>query len=280
MTDLAHAASADGPDLFERPAATVLQGGDPGWFVVCDHASNYIPPALSQLGVADADLQRHIAWDIGADWIARRLAQRLSATCVLANYSRLLIDCNRYPDAQTAVPAISDHTAIPGNTGLSAAQRQARVQGIFRPYHAAVDAALRACLAACDAPVFISVHTCSPSMNEVWRPWHVGIGWMRDTRTATPLLEALRQQAGVEVGDNEPYDLDIDYDFTTPQHAMTRGLAHVQVEFRQDLVQTREQAERWADRFFDALMQARRDDWLTRASYINADDGLRGALDY
>jgi predicted N-formylglutamate amidohydrolase len=280
VTYSSHAAFADETGIFERAAATVLQGSDPGWLVVCDHASNYIPPALSQLGVADADLERHIAWDIGADSIARRLARRLSATCVLANYSRLLIDCNRYPDAPSAVPAISDGTEIPGNTGLSAVQRQARVQGIFRPYHATVDAALGACLTDCAAPVFISVHTCSPSMNEVWRPWHVGIGWTRDTRTATPLLEALRLQEGIEVGDNEPYDLDIDYDFTTPQHAMTRGLPHIQVEFRQDLVRTREQAESWADRFFEALMEAKRDDWQVPVSHLNDEDGLRGALHY
>jgi predicted N-formylglutamate amidohydrolase len=248
--------------------------------VVCDHASNYIPSALPGFTIARADLERHIAWDIGAAWIARRVAQRLQSTCVLANYSRVLVDCNRYPDAESAIPTTSDGTELPGNQGLNADDRDLRMKSIFRPYHAAVADALEQCMAQTAAPVFLSIHTCAPSMKGQWRPWHIGLGWTRDSRTARPLLAELGRNPDVVVGDNLPYDLDLAYDFTTPQHAMTRGLAHVQVEFRQDLVNTPESAARWADLFCDALLHARRHDWEVCQPHLDGTDGLRGATWY
>lgn len=260
------------------PAPFEIQLGDNvDWLIVCDHASNRFPAALGDMGLAPGAKELHIAWDIGAAMVAERLAERLGAPLVRCNYSRLVIDCNRYPDAPDAMPAISDGVAIPANVGLTDTAREARIAEIFEPYQRVVAYLLDKAERMGRLPVLLSIHSCSPVMNGAKRPWEIGLGWVRDARTAAPLLDALRRLPRLQVGDNEPYGLDIGLDFTTPEHAMARGLAHAQVEFRNDLIATPAGARRYADIFHDALVACAGDPrWHARESYLQPDDGVRG----
>lgn len=262
----------------DEPApVTVTPGDDWRWLVVCDHASRRFPRALGDMGISDADGRDHIAWDIGGLDAARHLASRLSAPLIECGYSRLVIDCNRYPNKHDAAPEVSDRRRIPGNENLSIEARDARIAEIFIPYHSAITAHLDAALAKGVKPVFLSVHTCTARMGGTARPWEIGVGWTRDERASAPLLAALEARNDVVVGDNEPYGLDLGLDFTTPEHAMTRGLTHLQIEFRNDLVATREDAETWAEKLFEAI-SAIRDPagWHEQEYYLTESDGLAG----
>jgi predicted N-formylglutamate amidohydrolase len=188
-----------------------------------------------------------------------------------------VIDCNRYPDAIDAMPAVSDGIAVPANAGLSDAARTARTAEIFEPYHRVIATMLDKAERLGHAPVLLSIHSCNPVLNGASRPWEIGLGWVRDARTAPPLLDALRRTPGLEIGDNEPYGLDLGLDFTTPEHAMARGLAHVQVEFRNDLIADEAGAIRYADIFHDALIACAGDPrWHTPETYLLPSDGVRG----
>jgi len=264
------------PDLEDFPSVSYTEGTNKDWLVVCDHASNRVPRALKSLGMPAQELNSHIAWDIGANLIASRLASRLGAPLVATGYSRLVIDCNRYPNAADSVPAVSDDHPIAANIGIAAeAQRQRRSE-FFEPYHRAIDVALRNAENLGHTPAFISVHSCTPSMKGQYRPWHIGIGWLRDRRMASPLLEHFGGLRDVIVGDNQPYALAVGDDFTTPEHAMRRGLAHLQIEFRQDLVSTPQTATAWADLLYDALMAADRESWHRREQYLTPADHVHG----
>lgn len=247
------------------------------WLVVCDHASNSIPARFDNLGLSREALQDHIAWDVGAAQVARRLALRLRAPLIESGHSRLLIDCNRYPDAPDSIVKISDGRIIGGNQELATHQQLERREAFFRPYHRAIDAALRRAERLGHLPVFISVHSFVPSLNGHARPWHVGISWTRDERVAAPVLERLARTHGISLGDNQPYALEVGFDFTTPEHAMTRGLAHLQLELRQDLLPTAEAAEEWADRLYSAIYTAHScATWHQRRYVLTSADRVRG----
>jgi predicted N-formylglutamate amidohydrolase len=238
------------------PAVRVTAGQSLDWLIVCDHASNCIPRRFDSLGLSCDPLQDHIAWDIGAARVARRLSLRLGTSLIESGYSRLLVDCNRYPDAADSIAKVSDGRVIRGNQGLNAIQQLERRAAFFRPYHLAIDAALCKAERLGHTPVFISVHTFVSSMNGRARPWDIGISWTRDERVAGPVLERLAGLHGFTIGDNQPYALEIGIDFTTPEHAMARGLAHLQLELRQDLVSTAEAADRWADQLYELIRKA------------------------
>lgn len=213
-------------------------------FIVCDHASNTIPRALENLGLDPDRLEQHIAWDIGAAWIARELARCFDAPLLLAGYSRLVADCNRYPGDPAAFIEVSDTIPISGNNGLGEDDRRRRLEAVWHPYHDAIEAALADRAA---PPAFISVHTMTRCMRgKQPRREAFTVCWSRDGRLATPLLERLRARGDIVVGDNQPYGLDIGEDYTVPEHAMRRGLAHLQFEVRQDLVPAPDDAARWA----------------------------------
>jgi predicted N-formylglutamate amidohydrolase len=255
----------------------VADGADLSFLIICDHAGHLVPAQLGDLGMALADRLDHIGWDPGAAIVARRIAARLGAPLVEGVYSRLVIDCNRYPEATDAMPAISDGRVVPANDGLSNIDRNARIAGIFLPYHQVIADHLDRALAAGVTPALLSIHSCAPAMGGTPRPWEIGVGWTRDTRMSAPLIRALEARGDVVVGDNQPYGLDLGMDFTTPEHAMTRGLAHLQLEFRQDLLTDRRKAEGWADRFVDAFETiGDRDTWHRAEQHVTPADGLKG----
>lgn len=220
--------------------------------LVCDHATRYLPRRLGTLGLSEAELSRHIAWDIGIAEVTRGLARRLDAPAVLSRFSRLVIDPNRALDDPTLIPQISDGVVIPGNQGLSPGEVAARIDGFHQPYHAAVGRALDDLVARGPTPAVVSMHSFTPVMKGVERPWHVGILWDQDPRLPLPLMTRLRAQ-GVPVGDNEPYTARDGHGYTLFEHAAPLKLASVLIEIRQDLIDTHHGAAAWTERLGDAL---------------------------
>ena len=240
-----------GPDD-PAPLELCEAGGGPV-LLTCDHASHAVPRALAGLGLAAGLLERHIGWDIGAAAVTRRLARALAAPAILSGYSRLVIDCNRDPAEASSIPEISDGIAVPGNRGLTPEARAARRRACFDPYHGAIAAWLDARLAAGQVPALLSIHSFTPAMDGVARPWQIGILWDADPRIPRPLLAALRADASLTVGDNEPYSARDPAGYTVRHHAVARGLPHVAIELRQDLVASAAGAEAWAARLAAVL---------------------------
>lgn len=223
---------------------------------LCDHASNRVPDALDDLGLLPQDLERHIAWDIGAGPLTRALAAHYNAPAVLAGYSRLVIDCNRRLDDEESVLEESDDTPVPGNQGLTQTEIDARVEACFRPYHDACTNLLADMEARHGRAVpVIMVHSFTPALGGTARPWHVGILWDEDERIAAPLLEHLQShhQSHLLVGDNEPYDGRSLHGYTMPFHAARHGRPNVQLEVRQDLIADPLGIARWDAILTDAL---------------------------
>lgn len=224
-----------------------------GVIVLCDHAGNALPEGYGTLGLPPSELQRHIAYDIGARDVTERLAARLGAPAVLTRVSRLLIDCNRGEDDPTLIMRLSDGTVVPGNRTLDANERARRIARYYRPYHGAVADVIDHALAAGVRPVLVSVHSFTPCWRGRPRPWHASILWDRDPRLAQPLLAALRADPSLVVGDNEPYRGALKGDCLW-RHGTSRGLAHALVEIRQDLIASEAGAKDWADRLADAIV--------------------------
>ena len=218
------------------------------FFFTCDHAGRLIPRALESLGLSPEQLTRHIAWDIGAAGVARRLGTLLGATTVCQRYSRLVIDCNRPLDAVDSIVLESERILIPGNRGLDLAATAARADEVFHPYHGEIRRALDARQAAGRPTVLVTVHSFTPSFLGVSRPWHAVVLHNRDARLATPLLQALRAEDGLVVGDNQPYAAGELTDYSIVQHGERRGLPHVELEIRQDLIADERGQEAWAAR--------------------------------
>jgi predicted N-formylglutamate amidohydrolase len=227
------------------PVDVVRPEGDPSLILLCDHAANAVPPGID-LGLADADMARHIAWDPGARGVTLGLSDAFEAPAVLARFSRLVIDPNRGEDDPTLVMRLYDGTVIPGNRGVDAAERARRLDAYHRPYHAAVTAAIDRSLAQGVTPRLVSVHSFTPQLRgRAPRPWHVGVLWDRDDRIAAPLLAALRSDDELVVGDNEPYTGRLEGDCLW-RHGTTRGLPHVLIEIRSDLIADAAGQRAWA----------------------------------
>jgi len=212
-----------------------------------DHAGRILPSRLTDLGVPEPELKRHIAWDIGIADLGAQLSERLGATFVRQRYSRLVIDCNRDPARADAIPQVSDGVAIPGNAGLTAAQRQARIDEIAGPYHAAIAAELEARDGRGLPTVLISLHSFTPTMAGFVRPWRFGVLHAGDSAFSRAALTILRAEVGADlVGDNQPYRMD-EVDFTIPRHCRPRGLDYLELETRQDLLADAEAVRPIAD---------------------------------
>ena len=219
----------------------------------CDHASNAIPAELCDLGLPASELARHIAWDIGAAGVTEALSEIFDAPAIFSVWSRLVIDCNRHLAAPDLIPAVSDGTVIPGNLHLSGAARQSRIERWFHPYHEAVESVLLEREARGVPSIAVSIHSMTPSLAGNPRPWQIALSSHLDRSLAGPVLAALRRPGDVMVGDNQPYDLDPAVDYSIPFHALRRGLAHLQVEFRQDEITDAATQRQWAQRFAQAL---------------------------
>ncbi len=233
-----------------QPAFEVLRRDAHGPFLIlCDHASNHIPAELNGLGLDAADLARHIAWDIGAAGVVRELSKLLDSPAILCATSRLVVDCNRHPGAADLIPEVSDGIVIPGNRNLTGEARQSRIDPWFTPYHDEIEALL-----ADRSPLILSIHSMTPVLAKVPRPWQISLSSYTDRSIVDPLLENLRCTLGdAVVGDNQPYDLDPAIDFSIPFHAMRRNLPYLQIEFRQDEVADSEGQAAWAQRLAAAL---------------------------
>jgi predicted N-formylglutamate amidohydrolase len=244
--------AADEPPAF-------LEVGRPGrsnFVIVVDHASRRIPRRLKDLGLPADELQRHIAWDIGALGVARQVAAALDAVLLAQNYSRLVIDCNRDLKVPSSIPQLSEASEIPGNVGLSEAEITARRVEIFEPYHRQVRALLDERAAAGRPTILVAQHTMTNIYHGVTRKMHAAVLYNRDRRFAGLMLDMLRREAGLVVADNEPYFVSDDTDYTIPQHGEARGLPHVEIEIRQDLVSDEAGQTEWARRITQALQNA------------------------
>ncbi|MCJ7597181.1 MAG: N-formylglutamate amidohydrolase [Methyloceanibacter sp.] len=223
-----------------------------GLLLLCDHAANALPKAYGSLGLPPYEFHRHIAYDIGAAVVTERIAEALNAPALLTRYSRLLIDPNRGADDPTLIMQISDGAVVPGNATIDDAERQARIARYYAPYHEAIAGAVDAALATGKPPILVSVHSFTSAWRGVQRPWHVAVLWDKDPRLALPLLHALQALPGLVAGNNVPYSGQLHGD-TLYQHGTVRGLAHVLIEVRQDLILTPEGQAEWGDRLADVL---------------------------
>jgi predicted N-formylglutamate amidohydrolase len=235
--------AADVPPVFEENAA-----GRSPFLLTCDHYGRLIPQALGDLGVPASEMERHIAWDIGIAGVAEGLSKRLDAHLIAQRYSRLVIDCNRPPCVASSIPVISEATAIPGNEGLTRAAAQARRQSIFDPYHRRIGDVIERRLREGVPTVLVSLHSFTPVYAGVARPWHIGTLYNRDTRLPPLLLRLLRAEGDLVVGDNEPYAVSDETDYTIPVHGEVRGLMNSGIEIRQDLIADQAGERQWADR--------------------------------
>jgi predicted N-formylglutamate amidohydrolase len=240
----------DGP----APVTVVNAGGASPYVLLCEHASNYIPPRYDRLGLSQADLGRHIAYDIGAADVARELSRRLDAPLLLSGYSRLLIDCNRPLDAPSSIPARSEATDIPGNMGIDAAERARRDALYFAPFRTAVADVLDARLAAGTRTLLIGMHSFTPVYLGEARIWHAGLLYLRAERFGRALSTALRAiDPSLVVGDNEPYQVTLDSDYTVPYQGDARGIPTALIEVRQDLIGDAAGVSAWSARLVQML---------------------------
>jgi predicted N-formylglutamate amidohydrolase len=230
------------------PVHEVNAAGASPFLLASDHYGRVLPRTLGDLGVAESELTRHIAWDIGIAGVAERLAKMLDAHLVAQRYSRLVIDCNRPPGAVSSIPVISEATAIPRNERISEHEREARRREIFEPYHQRIDAAITDRVHAKRPTALVSLHSFTPVYAGVARPWHIGALYNRDTVLPQLLLKHLHTESDLVVGDNEPYAVSDLTDYTIPVHGEARGLINTGIEIRQDLIADQSGQQQWAER--------------------------------
>jgi predicted N-formylglutamate amidohydrolase len=244
----------------DPPSSRIINpDGASSFLLIGDHAGRRIPARLGSLGLGPADLARHIAWDIGVASMGRRLARSLAAAYIEQSYSRLVVDCNRHPDAPDAVVEVSDGTEVPGNAGLTPVERGKRIAEIHAPYHSAIERMIVRRARSERPTILVALHSFTPRMGGSDRPWQIGVLHHRgNAKFALCVLARLRALEGLTVGDNEPYAMD-SIDYTIPLHAYPAALPYVELEVRQDLVATPEGVEQWSDLLATALGQAELD---------------------
>jgi predicted N-formylglutamate amidohydrolase len=237
--------------LGPRDVPPVREYNDSGrspFLLTCDHYGRLIPQALGDLGLPESELVRHIAWDIGIAGVAEMLSKHLDAHLIVQRYSRLVIDCNRPPDVASSIPLISEATTIPGNEGISREAAALRRAEIFDPYHHRIGAIIDQRRQRNMPTILVSLHSFTPVYAGIARPWHIGTLYQRDKILPPLLLQSLRAEPDLVVGDNEPYAVSDDTDYTIPVHAEARGLMNTGIEIRQDLISDQAGEKAWADR--------------------------------
>jgi predicted N-formylglutamate amidohydrolase len=238
------------------PVRVLRPGGTSDFVLAADHAGRAIPRRLGTLGLPASELERHIAWDIGIAGVTTRLADALDATAVLQMYSRLVIDCNRGHGVDSSIPTVSESTEIPGNRTLSPAERTARQREIFAPYHGHIRAVLDGREQVRRRTVLIAMHSFTPTYKGERRAMQIGVLYNRDPRLPHILLELLRAEGDLIVGDNAPYAVSDATDYTVPTHGERRGIPHVEIEIRQDLISDEAGQAEWAARLARLLPAA------------------------
>ena len=260
----ARRAAATAPERHAGPLVEIVSAGSRPVILLCDHAGFAIPDEVGELGISRVNLMRHIGWDIGAAAVTRDLAARLGATAVLNHVSRLVIDVNRRPRTMTSIPAVSDGCVIPGNQHLDQAAVDRRIRAYFLPYHKAVARRIAGFRRQGRIPVIIAIHSFTPHLDGLDRPWHIGILWRGDRRLAGPVLTTLQAEEGLVVGDNQPYSGQREFGFSVTFHAQRTRLPHIMFEIRQNEIGEPAGIERYARLLGDCLEPALADPDLYR----------------
>lgn len=227
------------------PYELIRSTGNSPIVIVCDHASNRIPERLENLGLDAEQLKSHIAWDPGAATLARCLSAQLDATLVLSNYSRLVIDCNRAPGHPDSILAQSDGIEIPGNMNVLELEALRRRRTLFDPYQQAIESVLSR--RDPDTVRLLSIHSFSPTLGSLQRPWSIGVCYNKDKGWAKKMLMALKARTNGEIGDNQPYQVTTDCDYTIPVQGEKRGIASLMLELRQDNLSDDVMVQRWCN---------------------------------
>jgi predicted N-formylglutamate amidohydrolase len=281
MTSPANAADARADEDGFAPVETVPGDLAGDLLILVDHATNRMPAEYGTLGLAPGELERHIAYDIGAAPLGHALAARFNAPAILTCFSRLLIDPNRGEDDPTLIMRLSDGAVIPGNAGVDSRIREERLARFYRPYHAAIVDMLARMLKGGRAPAILAVHSYTPVWKGTQRPWHAGILWDKDPRFALPLLEGLRADHSLRIGDNEPYLGALRND-TMYRHGTARGIAHALLEVRNDLIAEPAGVLEWTDRLEAVLRVILADEAMHRFQHFGShadepDEGSGGS---
>jgi predicted N-formylglutamate amidohydrolase len=235
--------SEDSAPVFEQNPA-----GRSPFLLVSDHFGRELPRRLGNLGLPEGELVRHIAWDIGIAGVATALSDRLDAHLIAQNYSRLVIDCNRPPHVAGSIPRISEATVIPGNEGLAEDAIEARKREVFDPYHRRIGEVIDRRKRSALPTVLVALHSFTPVYKGVARPWHVAALYRNGGPLPPLLLQALRAEGDLVVGDNEPYAVGEETDYTIPVHGEARGLINTGIEICQDLIADASGQQQWAER--------------------------------
>ncbi len=235
----------------ESPAVEIVNtNGTSSAVLVCDHASNRVPAQLGTLGIDSFQLMGHIGWDPGAANVARSLSVYLDAPLVLSGYSRLVIDCNRPLYSEDSIAEQSASVQVPGNCGLLPIEKELRVDALFQPYHQAISQLLDSRIN--QSSMLLSIHSFTPVLNGQHRPWHIGVSSGHDRGLADLMIRTLSHNGRFNIGDNEPYQIDDNIDYTIPFHGEGRGLPCVMFEIRQDEISSEASASEWALRLAEA----------------------------
>lgn len=238
------------------PVEVINVNGRSKFVLICEHAGTVIPQRLNALRLPQSEMLRHIAYDIGAEGVARQLADQLDAPLFLQRYSRLVVDCNRPFEAPDCIPEVSDGTIIPANLRLSESERRQRYTEIHEPFHREVSLFLDRRATAGKPVVLVAIHSFTPQLIEgPERPWQLGVLSNRDRSFAVRFLDAFQKRNPTRASaHNQPYIVDDIGDYAIPVHGERRGLPHVLLEIRNDLIGDLDGQRTWAELIAETLI--------------------------
>ena len=263
---MGYEANARHPASLPPPVLTINRGGRSPFVLVCDHASNRIPAPYGDLGLAPHQRLTHIAWDPGALAVSLQLSEILDAPLVQSTVSRLVIDCNRGPNAVDLIPVVSERTQIRANAGLPESERAARLAAFHAPFHQAIDAVLDARLEEDREAILVAIHSFTPTYKDVPRPWPVGLIPGIDESLTRGLQAALAAESpDLNIGWNEPYAARKEVTHTVEEHGDRRGLPTTMIEIRHNEILEPAGVALWSGRLARAL-EAARQAWLVGAT--------------